>query len=355
MRLQVWSQERNFGDQLNLWMWPRLIPGFFDVSDEIAFFGIGTVLHGRRIVPGRKVVFGSGVGYGSPPAIDPKVWKIYAVRGPESARLLGLDPCDGILDAAALLRLLDIPPVAKRHSVAFMPHIGTAVAGYVSEACALAGYHYIDPRGDPPSVIEDIQSSEMVLCQAMHGAIVADIMRIPWLPIGPAMPAGRAKWHDWGASIGVEIHHVTLYDAAFQTLVDKLVHVGNWAYDANRPLLRIKKKYLHYRQKVLNTAQDPETESGRSTTISWIGPATPLRPFPGYLSEMPKFARFARRERDIREAFEQSEGERVPEILAERMRDVVRGHTPAMSTDRALENAATRLFERFDKMLREMF
>jgi succinoglycan biosynthesis protein ExoV len=34
----------NFGDELNVHIWPRLFPGAFATSDAIDFVGIGTIL-----------------------------------------------------------------------------------------------------------------------------------------------------------------------------------------------------------------------------------------------------------------------------------------------------------------------
>src|SRR4051794_17394139 len=86
----------NFGDDLNPWLWPRLISNIFDVNNEIIFLGIGTLLNqkvDRRVAASAfKVVFGSGVGYrkGKLPLIDNR-WKFYCVRGPLSAYALSLD------------------------------------------------------------------------------------------------------------------------------------------------------------------------------------------------------------------------------------------------------------------------
>jgi len=65
--------QRNFGDDLNPWLWQRLLPGQFSgtvahdprargvvADDEVLFVGIGTLINTRVPTGPRKVVFGSG-------------------------------------------------------------------------------------------------------------------------------------------------------------------------------------------------------------------------------------------------------------------------------------------------------
>src|SRR5882724_1568577 len=88
LHLHYWtSQHGNFGDDLNVWLWPSLLPGMWDPSDGIVFVGIGTILT-EAIPPGRRrIVLGSGVGYGVLPRdFGAPGWRVYGVRGPLSAR-----------------------------------------------------------------------------------------------------------------------------------------------------------------------------------------------------------------------------------------------------------------------------
>ncbi|MEP7113232.1 MAG: polysaccharide pyruvyl transferase, partial [Ilumatobacteraceae bacterium] len=80
-------QHANFGDALNLWLWPKLISAdSFDDDASSIFVGIGTLINNRLPSDAFKIVFGTGVGYGEPvPTVDQN-WKIYCVRGPLSAR-----------------------------------------------------------------------------------------------------------------------------------------------------------------------------------------------------------------------------------------------------------------------------
>jgi hypothetical protein len=61
MRLHYYKDPHgNFGDDLNPWLWSKLIPDLLDDDGRTLFVGIGTIL--RREIPRGpgKVVFGSG-------------------------------------------------------------------------------------------------------------------------------------------------------------------------------------------------------------------------------------------------------------------------------------------------------
>ena len=75
------SAHGNFGDDLNLWLWDFLLPGFREVHPEILLVGVGTVLN-QVLLPGgvKKLVVGSGFGYGAAPALsDPGEWDVRSI------------------------------------------------------------------------------------------------------------------------------------------------------------------------------------------------------------------------------------------------------------------------------------
>jgi succinoglycan biosynthesis protein ExoV len=200
----------NFGDDLNPWLWARLLPGFLDEDDNILFVGIGSILNDR--IPDRpyKVVFGSGVGYGKLPLISKQKWKIYCVRGPLSAERLGLPAAIGIGDAAVLVRSLQMPKFDKVHKISYMPHQTSAALGNWEGICDEIGIHFIHPGKGVEAVMADILSSELLITEAMHGAIVADGFRVPWIPVRAYYQIPRFKWLDWCASIGLEYKPINL-------------------------------------------------------------------------------------------------------------------------------------------------
>ena len=61
----------------------------------------------------------------------------------------------------------------------------------------------IDPRRPVEEVISDIKASKVLLAEAMHGAIVADALRVPWIPIRAHRRHHDFKWHDWCASMSI--------------------------------------------------------------------------------------------------------------------------------------------------------
>src|SRR5690606_31629799 len=132
----------NFGDDLNLWLWPQIVPGLFDEDDGRLFIGMGTLLNHRVPQQPPKVVLGAGVGYGRPPVLDDR-WKIYCVRGPLSARALGVETRFAATDPAVLGRTLGLQEEPKRHALAFMPHHKGAERANWEAPCRIAGIHFI--------------------------------------------------------------------------------------------------------------------------------------------------------------------------------------------------------------------
>lgn len=217
--------EGNFGDDLNTYLWPKLLPDAFDglvrftpqearVVDrddahDTLFVGIGTLILDKVPAAPRKIVFGSGCDGVRLPPLDDQ-WDIQCVRGPLTAKALGLDPALAITDPAILVRLL--PPAArtKTHRVSFMPHWCQAQSGAWQKVCRLAGIHFIDPRWAPLDVLQAIAASETLISEALHGAIVADALRVPWVAVSSKHHIQDFKWRDWSGSLGLSYAPVAI-------------------------------------------------------------------------------------------------------------------------------------------------
>ena len=204
MRLHYFQDPAgNFGDDLNLWLWPKLKPDLLDDNRDELFVGIGTLLNHRLPAEPVKHVFGSGVGYGRTPIVD-KTWIVHAVRGPLSADALGLRSSKAITDAAVLIRLV-APTIPKKRHRCGLVVTGHSLAQYDwASVCAQAGISFISCHWDVGRVLQAMGECEMLLCEAMHGAIVADALRIPWVPVSLYGKLLDFKWKDWLGSLQME-------------------------------------------------------------------------------------------------------------------------------------------------------
>ncbi len=195
----------NFGDELNHWLFPQLLPDFFDDDPGKLFLGIGSVLFDHHPAQPLKIVLGSGFGgYTAAPKLDDR-WEIHAVRGPRTAAMLGLDPALGIGDSAVLLRALSLRRASVTRGPIFIPHFTSATYGAWEAVAAEAGLRYVDPRRPVKEVFGEILAASVVVSEAMHGVIVADAMRVPWVAMRPLFQNNVAKWADWGDALGVDV------------------------------------------------------------------------------------------------------------------------------------------------------
>ena len=224
--LHFHAEHGNFGDDLNASLWKRILsPKVWEVPD-VTLVGIGTILNADRLNAetlgtSRVFVLGSGAGYGRlcAPEILQKA-KVLAVRGPLTGALIG-QPQSAATDGAALLATLpECQPIQREREVAFIPHISSALTGNWEQACRLAQVDYIDPRWDVDKVIAAIRNSKLIITEAMHGAILSDTLRVPWVPVVTSTKILDLKWHDWTRSLGLQYQpHMLTPTRAKQALV----------------------------------------------------------------------------------------------------------------------------------------
>ena len=197
----------NFGDELNTWMWQKLLPNFFDDDESELFIGIGSTIGDHYEKSAKKIIFGAGfvLGYNEKPDVSTTDWDIYFVRGPRTAKALNISPDLALGDAAILMRTIVDYKKWKPEVISFIPHWESLERGNWQEVCKIAGINLIDSRRPVEELIGELLRSKLVICEAMHGAIVADAFRIPWIPVIPLAKIHRDKWHDWAEALDVSL------------------------------------------------------------------------------------------------------------------------------------------------------
>jgi succinoglycan biosynthesis protein ExoV len=203
----------NFGDELNATMWSHLLPAaFFDDDPAQLFIGIGSVIQHNYPKDAKKVVVGSGFGgYTKKPDVHDGSWEFHFVRGPQTTESLGLNPNLAVADAAILLRETPLPAPSTNIKVGFMPHYESIERGNWKVACELAGVTFIDPSHPPEEVIAQIRGAELVIAEAMHGAIVADALRTPWVGVRAMHHVHWFKWYDWANALNIDYNPAFLF------------------------------------------------------------------------------------------------------------------------------------------------
>ena len=208
------SKKGNFGDDINSWLWSSLAPGLFDNDSNTMVSGIGTIIDSYMPVAQKWYVFSSGVGYGYPPkSFGSENWETLCVRGPLSANILGLSKDKFITDGAAFINCLpefSPLPESERAGVIFIPHHYAIGVGNWELACQKAGIEFVSPEWESKLVIQKIRNAKLVIADAMHAAIIADALRVPWVPVITSPQINTFKWLDWTSTINVRYSPIVL-------------------------------------------------------------------------------------------------------------------------------------------------
>lgn len=204
----------NFGDDLNAYLWPRVLPREVLDAPNLLVVGIGSILTEEwlaRYAGTRQtvVVLGSGTSYDLPPRrVDG--WHFLAVRGPLTAELIGR-PEAAVTDGAILLA--DTPGARRAErpgDVVFMLHHRSLRQAPWERIAAAAGMRFVSPQQPVETVLAAFANARLVVTEAMHGAIVADTMRIPWVPVVVSPAVDEFKWRDWCLSMDLPFEPVRL-------------------------------------------------------------------------------------------------------------------------------------------------
>lgn len=205
----------NFGDDLNADLWPHLLPPEVVAAPDVVLVGIGSILTeewlGKFGHDGERViVLGSGTSYDLPPRRIGD-WTVLAVRGPLTADLIGR-PEAAATDGAILLA--DVPELIgaerPRQDVLFMPHHRSIRRTPWQQISEEAGLRYVSPQQPVRDILDAYAGASLVVTEAMHGAIVADTLRIPWIPLTIAPTVDEFKWRDWCLSMDLAYEPVSV-------------------------------------------------------------------------------------------------------------------------------------------------
>lgn len=205
----------NFGDDLNEVIWRAVLPRqVFEVPDVI-LVGIGSILNATMAPPSRTMgkrvfVLGSGASYGALPT-GWETWSILALRGPLTAKLMGKQNA-AATDGAALIATVPslIGEEGRRDLTLFMPHHHSLAAGLWEKVADTCGFTFVSPEWPVSKIMALFARAKLVVTEAMHGAIVADAMRIPWIPVVMSPDISVFKWADWTMSLNLPFQPTTI-------------------------------------------------------------------------------------------------------------------------------------------------
>ncbi len=180
------------------------------IAPAQGFVGIGTIIGKPTAFDGPLNVFSSGVGYDDLAGWSGRDVRYWCVRGPVSARALGLDPgialADGALLATSLAQGFPAQVASHQHGVVVIPHVDLAdvrrmgqslpalrvrAAGSAwgaggggrSHRVGRAGAGRVPARRDPG--------------RCLHG--------VAWQAFASSKNFAIAKWVDWAASVGRDL------------------------------------------------------------------------------------------------------------------------------------------------------
>lgn len=203
------SNIKNFGDELNNDFFERALEiNLKEYKKNESILGIGSILNYNTSNHSKIHVLGTGSGYPEIKIKNLSDYNIWFLRGPLTASAIGVDKKLGICDPAII-----VPQIYKSASIIenpvkkpiFIPHYFSALNANWKKVCMLADISYRSPMSGINEICEDIQRSNLVITESLHGAILADAYRIPWILVAtPPVHRSPFKWKDWLSTIDFE-------------------------------------------------------------------------------------------------------------------------------------------------------
>jgi succinoglycan biosynthesis protein ExoV len=126
-----------------------------------------------------------------------------------------------------------------------MPHYSTLDDGNWEQICGLAGLTFLSPFDDSENTVQRIRGARLIIADAMHAAIVADALRVPWIPVALSPESNTFKWLDWTQSLGLPYKPVYL---GASTVFEAIGNFSYWFrgirhYSANRDIAHAIRKF----------------------------------------------------------------------------------------------------------------
>lgn len=209
----------NFGDELNPYIFHHIFKNCFEKTafESKYFYGIGSIIDQRICENNENIIFGTGI-RDITLKYNTTTWDIRFVRGPITANALNLPPDKVVADAAYCLLTTPelLPPKKPLFKYSIMPHYRQMDKLNWRLISILTGVKVIDPRKELKVVLREVASTQKLISVAMHGAIVADIYRIPWHrlkmeAVGSEDPfISDLKWLDFLSALGLEKQHTRI-------------------------------------------------------------------------------------------------------------------------------------------------
>lgn len=206
----------NVGDDLNPFLWSRLMPNLVNGDDSTIFVGIGSIFDNRYDSYDKKMVFGAGARVAETlPKIDDS-WDIRFVRGPLTCQSLkdqGI-VATYITDPGILVSKFFPKPKVVKGKIGLIPYYLTEHEPW-QHIAKMLGYVLISPSLSVEDFVIQVAECELVVTEAMHGAIIADATRVPWIPYSSStiiyeQQTHVFKWTDWCSSMQLQFEDFVL-------------------------------------------------------------------------------------------------------------------------------------------------
>jgi succinoglycan biosynthesis protein ExoV len=228
----VFCKSKNFGDRLNVDLAGNLGIATLRhntrdvVNDDVAVLGIGTILNDRlKVQPStRLIVFGSGFGYPQKAIRLPRQLDIRFLRGPLSCQALGLPLNVGLADGGYLFRdefRRLAKGVRQSEAVGYLPHHASLATGLPLWREPWLTPQRIDPSLPPKDYVRRVAACRHIVTECLHGAILADILRIPFTVVQTAPSFDSFKWLDWATALGLDLSLAFLSAETAPTLASR--------------------------------------------------------------------------------------------------------------------------------------